>query len=144
MCLRKVQLDCEKWDSIGFTGTRLGMTPYQEGQVRDYLIRHNVKEGHHGDCIGADAQFHNICVDLGIRTVVYPPTNAKYRAFCKADEVRDEKPYIKRNMDIVNESDFMIATPFQLREVQRSGTWSTIRYSKKVCKYIYVITPEDE
>lgn len=41
---------------IGFTGTRHGMTNQQKNQFFKIIINLNdLKEFHHGDCIGADA-----------------------------------------------------------------------------------------
>ena len=40
-------------------------------------------------------------------------------------------PYLERNKNIVNAVDFIIAAPDGPEKV-RSGTWSTVRYAKKV------------
>src|SRR5258708_990516 len=44
--------------TVGFTGSRAGMTPAQLEQVRA-LVR-GADEGHHGDCVGADEKFHAV------------------------------------------------------------------------------------
>ena len=41
-----------------------------------------------------------------------------------------------RNKDIVNSCDILIACPENDKEVIRSGTWSTIRYAKKINKTV--------
>jgi predicted Rossmann fold nucleotide-binding protein DprA/Smf involved in DNA uptake len=46
-----------------------------------------------------------------------------------------------RNKVIVNISDVILATPFEDKEVMRSGTWSTIRYARKVGKTPIIILP---
>ncbi len=54
---------------VGFTGTRKGMTEFQKTEVRRLLTEYmhgRDMEAHHGDCIGADTDFHNICIDMCI------------------------------------------------------------------------------
>jgi hypothetical protein len=120
---------------IGFTGTQSGMTQRQ-GEVVWWLVRHKQFYAHHGDCVGADAEFHAIVkqVEWCYGVVVHPPTNASKRAFVALDPVRDvvrlEKPYLERNHDIVDESTWLIATPKEDFMVLRSGTWSTVRYAR--------------
>ena len=45
---------------IGFTGSRKGMTGEQAAVVMRLLL--SATEGHHGDCVGADEQFHEMCM----------------------------------------------------------------------------------
>ena len=47
-------------------------------------------------------------------------------------ELEELKPqdYLVRNMNIVNQSDVLIAAPKEEVEVLRSGTWSTIRKAR--------------
>lgn len=119
---------------IGFTGTRQGMTERQFDRVASLLYRLWQDEGahtvHHGDCVGADEEFHQIAMDFGLHTVIHPPTDPEHRAFCDADEAREPKPYLERNTDIVLASDKLIATPKEMNEVLRSGTWATIRRAR--------------
>jgi hypothetical protein len=51
--------------------------------------------------------------------------------FAGNDEVREAKPFIKRDHDIVDETEVMLATPVSREEHMRSGTWTTVRYAKK-------------
>jgi hypothetical protein len=121
--------------SLGFTGTALGMTPIQKHLVDKFVRMYQPDEAHHGDCVGADAQFHDIvCEPLfraSVRTIVHvhPPENPKARAWKKGDRLHPERDYIVRNHDIVKASAILLATPGQMREQLRSGTWSTIRYA---------------
>jgi hypothetical protein len=49
---------------IGFTGTRHGMTPAQRHAVSQLiaeLAAGAAFTAHHGDCVGADAEFHDLC-----------------------------------------------------------------------------------
>lgn len=124
---------------IGFTGTRKGMTIQQLNQVENLLSK-KIIEVHHGDCIGADMEFYSIALKKNIPICIHPPLIDKYRAFCKgAIKVYEKKEYLERNHDIVDISDILIATPFEMLEKLRSGTWATIRYALKQEKKIRII-----
>lgn len=124
---------------IGFTGTQKGMSAYQMHRVEELLKQYHPECVHHGDCTGADEQFHNIAVKLGIPVVIHPPENDSKRAFCQSGTILAPKDYIARNHDIVDAVDNMIATPFEFNEQLRSGTWATIRYARKKNKKIALI-----
>lgn len=102
-------------------------------------VRH---EFHHGDCVGADSQASVIAGRLGFRIVLHPPLDPKKRAYNIADLVLQARPYLERNHDIVDACDVMFATPREMHEVLRSGTWATIRYARKCRKDLLVIQPE--
>lgn len=124
----------------GFTGTQEGMSELQYQSLK-YLYSYKTPfaEGHHGDCIGGDAQFHGLITGLGCLRVGHPPDNPNKRAYCMFDEIREEKPYLVRNHDIVDEVDVMFAAPLTMHEVLRSGTWATIRYALKCNKELYIV-----
>jgi hypothetical protein len=114
------------------------MTPEQKQMVR--LIVHSVSladdaetlEAHHGDCIGADADFHEIVKETTAWTVGHLPDKNGKRAFCDFDETTVPMPYLDRNRSIVAEADYLIATPSNYLELkQGSGTWATWRYATK-------------
>lgn len=136
---------------IGFTGTQTGMTLKQMNEVNSLFKELKLTVFHHGDCIGADSEAHDFAVlyfrlikmiDSTVgKIVIHPPINNSKRAFCKALTIREPKEYLTRNKDIVNESDILIATPKEDTEQLRSGTWSTIRYARKMNKKIYIILP---
>jgi hypothetical protein len=134
----------------GFTGTRTGLNENQIDQIQK-LLQSDLDAGlqievHHGDCVGADADFHAICQKLSkdIKIVIHPGCSkqnssnhdSKLRAYCKSDDIQPAKDYLDRNRDIVNETSILIACPFSNVEQQRSGTWYTIRYARKVAKPI--------
>ena len=92
----------------------------------------NTEEAHHGDCIGADAQFHYIFNFLVKVMHAHPCDIEKLRANCAADVIHEIKPPLERNRDIVRSIDILIAAPAQDNEIRRgSGTWATIRYARK-------------
>lgn len=136
---------------IGFTGTQIGMTDFQKCKFYELLDDLHVKEFHHGDCIGADADAHNLVVEyfknkLGVFTgkiIIHPPIKDIKRAFCKAKTILEPKDYISRNHDIVDASELIIATPKEFEEQMRSGTWATVRYTKKTNKRLIIIYPNE-
>ncbi len=141
---------------LGFTGTRNCMTPEQRSAFRSLLTElPSVLEFHHGDCRGSDwdacrlylvyaQQFDDASV------VVHPPDYGGHRAFCmeKVENyglrlvIEKPKPFLDRNRDIVDASELMVACPAESTEQQRGGTWSTVRYARKVGRELVVILPD--
>ena len=124
----------------GFTGTRKNISSVE------VLFDLQVPELHHGDCTGADAEAHLLCRAACIKLVIHPPTDSRYRAFCRPglmDEIRDPKPYLARNMDIVTESSFLIAVPDGPRPVDTrgSGTWTTVGYAEQMGMGTIILHP---
>ena len=129
---------------LGFTGTRSGLTDIQRIDVKNILESYSSVNivVHHGDCIGADTDFHKICREIGhnIKIVIHPPIDVKLRAFNSGDVCLSPKKYIKRNHDIVNNTTLLIACPHdKTKEINRSGTWATIRYASKHLKPVKLI-----
>jgi hypothetical protein len=119
---------------IGFTGTQLGMSQHQEEQFVLKMFELNPTEFHHGDCIGADADAHDIVREFfpDVKIVGHIPESNAKRAFKKCDEYRNPLPYLIRNHNIVDETEFLFGSPKADSEELRSGTWSTIRYARKL------------
>lgn len=126
---------------IGFTGTRSGMTDAQRDAVAALLAELQASEFHHGDCIGADQQAAEIASSAGAQIHSHPPTNVAIRAFTRADLELEPKDYLVRNREIVDATDVLIAAPAG-PEVQRSGTWSTVRYARGLRRTILIIMPD--
>ena len=137
---------------IGFTGTRDGMTAAQMVAVHDYLAYVQTVndwddieryEWHHGDCMGSDAQSHVIATVLRCWTVAHPPVNARWRAWCKASEIREPKAYLPRDWDIAEEPRELVATPKDFSPQSRlSGTWTTIGYAVQLGRPAQVCLPD--
>ena len=137
---------------IGFTGTRHGMTEEQRKMALGLLeqmglawkARFNIIL-HHGDCVGADADMHDLAqlALCPIKIVIHPPIKDDFRAYCMGNETRIPKSYLARNRDIVDESKILIATPHTFEETS-GGTWYTINYAKKVGRQIVIIWPNGE
>ena len=133
-----------KLQTIGFTGTRKGMSSLQEDTLCKLLSHLDgfIAVAHHGDCLGADSEFHELCRETGFNIHVHPPLQQKYRAFCESAEFEHPpKDYLVRNRNIVDACDILIATPFT-PERRRSGTWSTVRYARKQQKPIVVVSTD--
>ena len=126
---------------IGFTGNRHGMTENQKKQFNELIISLGGSEFHHGDCVGSDAEAHDMAFEQKLRIVIHPPTANKHRAHKNGDEHRPAMTYLARNKEIVKASDVMIASPSSLIPAQRSGTWSTIRFAQKSGKQIHILHP---
>lgn len=128
---------------VGFTGTQRGMTPHQMAVVRDILRTLGGGEFHHGDCIGADSQAHDIALDCGYLPILHPPNDPKKRAWREVPShlMRSERAYLVRNRHIVDETKWLIAAPGEPEEQLRSGTWSTVRYAKRRGKKIALVLP---
>lgn len=126
---------------VGFTGTQRGMTAQQKVSLLTWLANRR-GEFHHGDCIGADAEAHDIAEGLFWTPIIHPPSNPSKRAWKKAPDIRKPKPYIERNHDIVDETEELIATPGEDTEQLRSGTWATVRYARKQRRMVTIILPD--
>jgi len=123
---------------IGFTGTRHGMTKEQLDALKTIVKSKKVEEFHHGMCVGSDKQSHDFIKKEKIKIVGHPPKYKKFMAECKCDILMKPHDYLKRNKNIVDETDILVATP-DTKERVRSGTWSTVRYARKQSKKIYII-----
>jgi len=133
---------------IGMTGSRRGMTKVQKDWFAEFAKTYHPIEFHHGDCVGADEDGHNIVNIFNYaKIVVHPPIDPKLRAFCmidptRGDEIREEKDYLDRNKDIVNETELLIAFPnndVTHRGPGGGGTWATVRYARSVGKKVIVV-----
>lgn len=131
---------------IGFTGPRTGMNADQEACVW-YLVRDRTFRAHHGDCIGADAHFDMLVRGApGLRgVVIWPSTVTRTRAYCQPnypyDVVHPPGDPLKRDGDIVDAIDCLIATPRTTYSEIRSGTWATARYARERKKPIAFCFP---
>lgn len=151
---------------IGFTGARGGMTLMQKAEVQSLLSRefeyNKTNEAHHGGCKGADEEFDDICFKLNQDTplevgrVVHPSDLSGWRGkwHLPATEMH-EYPPLERNHHIVDAVELMVAAPVGMvgcslcsqafnfyHEALRSGTWSCIRYAKKIGRELFIVYPD--
>ncbi len=132
---------------VGFTGTQQGGTPVQVEALANLLYLLDFDEGHHGQCHGADEQFHNLLCTMGKHVIVHSPINTSRMFNIHGEDLyhcilREPKAYLRRNHDIVDETDILIALPKGYTEELRSGTWATVRYARKKGRKIYMIKPD--
>jgi hypothetical protein len=127
---------------VGFTGTIEGMSERQLTALRVHLMAVEPNsEFHHGDCLGADEEAHEIAHELGFLIVIHPPLNKSKRAFCtRAFQVLKPKQYLERNHDIVDACQVLFAAPKTDEEELRSGTWATVRYARKMNKQRLILS----
>lgn len=140
---------------IGFTGTRNGLNLEQKDKIKSFLKDSDTDtdthtdtdiEVSHGDCVGADTDFHEIITQYNkehpnkkIKIIIHPPDNRALRKFNQGDEVMQPLPYLERNSRIVETCDILIGCPLDKNnEELRSGTWSTIRKARKKGKIVYL------
>jgi len=143
---------------ISFTGTRAGMTPQQLERVKALMTEYKPDSICHGDCVGADEQFHELAVLWGIKHVSIRPGHDRRgrtptRAHCHLSgltqslgvecTVYEPAPYLGRDGIIAGEGDLLIATPKGYNEEWRgSGTWSTIRQAARHYKPVCIVYPD--
>jgi len=128
------------------------MTPMQKDQLRQLMKNIETEhEGphafHHGCCLGADMEAHWEAHARGWIICLHPPIDRSrvmpQSYFRQADEIAEDKEFLKRNRDIVDRVEILIAAP-EGPEVQRSGTWSTVRYARGKVIPIYLLRPQGE
>ncbi len=118
--------------TVGFTGSRRMMTGLQLEQVGKWLDTLRPERACHGDCVGSDTMFHYEAINRTILTCIHPPSKPDLRSFCKGQVTADPKPYLQRNLDIIDHAEIIIATPFGPEaKAPRSGTWFTIRRARE-------------
>lgn len=132
----------------GFSGTRFGMNEAQRKGFTEFLELYPPTEFHHGCCVGADANAVE-CVRRTLHGVIvvghpcnWPPLQDK-EAIATSDQMRPCRKPLERNRLIVDETEALVACPKGPEEL-RSGTWSTIRYARKIGRPILIIWPNGD
>lgn len=100
--------------------------------LRFILDSFNINKVRHGDCIGADADFHEECLKRGYYIHIHPPEISGQRAWCKGNKSEEVKGYLHRNREIVNHSTILIAVPGTMKKTRKSGTWLSWCHSKPI------------
>ncbi len=147
--------------AIGFTGTRKGLTPKQRATLREELAETLISAHKlsskimpllvHGGCVGADDEADDLANELGIRRNIYPATaqfsdpDCHFRIMDRKNSSWKFMPPdlpLARNQHIVDNSGVLIACPNTRFEQIRSGTWSTVRYAKRIERSVIIIFPD--
>jgi hypothetical protein len=118
---------------VAFTGTRQGMTQYQRDELWRVLFPIiEPIQFHHGGAIGADTQAHYMAREIGVREFhVWLPARKEWTDEKLTTVHHTRMPPLARNHLIIGHADLVIACPHQAHEIRRSGTWATIRYTRK-------------
>lgn len=132
---------------VGFTGTQAGMTWQQKHEVqqRIHIWKHHDRRdvrAIHGDCVGADADFDEICAKEGVPRECRPSNIKEKRANTGAREIAPPWPPLDRNKFIVFDATCMIACPKTMEEEMRSGTWMTIRFCRRMKRALLLVWPD--
>src|SRR5262249_45826730 len=130
-CVGRGAGDAAMSKRVGFTGTRKGMTDAQKEAVRVLLAALRPAECHHGDCVGADAQFPALAQEAGALPAIHPPADDSQRAVCRGSRLRPAKDHLARDRQIVDETEVLIATPRGFKEELWSGPWACVRYARR-------------
>jgi hypothetical protein len=131
---------------FGFTGSGTKTFPPQRAAFTSWVSANaNRFDGFdHGDCIEADAFAHDVVREFtAARIAIHPPLKGDKRAFREGDEAWMPKPYLSRNQDVVRASDMLLAMPHGEEEL-RSGTWSTIRFARKLGRPVVIFWPDGQ
>lgn len=133
--------------TIGISGTRDGMTKLQRMVFALAVYEAKVitpPEWHHGKCVGVDGEAHAIIRQYqpNAKIVLHPPIKPELEADVEGNEIRERKPYLTRNRDIVNETDAMFIIPKEFERQSSGGTWYTYDYALQAGKPVMVIWPD--
>lgn len=131
---------------LAFTGSKDEVTQKQRVRLRRELEAAR-DEGflwmHNGDCVEGDRIAAELWADLNRKIMLHPPIKDKYRAFIDyADVACEPRGYLERDQDMVECSERLYACPRTYDEQRRSGTWTTIRYARKLRMKIVIIFPD--
>lgn len=128
---------------VGFTGSSRPLPQVQVRALRRTILELEPGWLHHGDCVNADALAFRFARDAGARTACHPPTNPRKRAFTVPNDVMFEPlPYLDRNKAMVRATLMLLAAPGTMEEEVRSGTWSTVRFARRLARPILLVLPD--
>lgn len=132
---------------LGFTGTQVGMNENQREQLYIWMKEHqtNIDYIYHGGCVGADKQFDDMAraLRLGFWITIYPSNILEKQApFSNAKFGHAPLPPLVRNKIIVALSNILLVAPMGMKEILRSGTWSTVRYMRALKRQIVIFYPD--
>lgn len=139
---------------VGFTGTRDGLTSIQKERL-SWLFKGKFPFNRydtllHGGAAGADEIAHDMALAVDFSIEIYPCDTTRRKHWVDYRDTSGEmyitihavRDPLERNRIIANRCNHLIAAPFQMSEVRRSGTWATIRYAREYSKSITIIFPD--
>ena len=118
---------------LGFTGSRNGLSIAQKKFLTEYIKNHDIDEAAHGDCVGADAEFHDLLKKHKptCKISVFPSIYGKWRAYRDGDYTHEPLAAKDRDFLIVEFANIFIGCPPTDFEILHSGSWVTIRMAQK-------------
>lgn len=122
---------------ISFIGAPGGMNAYQKTSVERLLKMFEPTEVHHGDCLGADEEFHNIATRLNLYTASHPQKDEELKANCMANHINLAKSKERANRDLVKVCELLLAAP-DVPEGHFDPTWMVIRTAKRTGRAVVV------
>ena len=136
----------ERFVRLGFAGPRKGVNDEQFLSLERMLtLVPGILEGHHGDGVGGDVDFHQLCRQLEIPIHIHPPKKSSNRAFCKgAIATAKKRDGSRRNRDIVESTDLLLAIPPKDKEVVSSGIWASVRHARKLGRCVLIVRTNGE
>lgn len=134
-----------------FTGSRSGCSGIQLATLNSFVFKLRNTEYPdvrflHGGCRGGDTEFHELLFkwEMLSRLTVCPSNMPWTQDQLLGSGFKTEDPDfpLVRNHRMVDESQRLFACPDTLKEIQRSGTWATVRYARKKKLQLYLILPD--
>lgn len=129
---------------VAFTGTRAGLQPEQHNTLDRYF--ESLPDDTvllHGGCVGADADAHESWLLLEREMEIFPQSKQPILVAPNLIGARRHKPChdpLERNREMVQRATHLVACPAG-PEIMRSGTWSTVRYARRLSLPITIIWP---
>lgn len=135
---------------LAFTATRKGITLEQIQSAHEIVSVEEPTKFLHGCAEGGDRQLHDVATPG--RRELCPSRKEQFRwaldNVVEGDEIRDiptgKNPEITRNRRMVDRASVLVACPESATEIQRSGTWATIRYARTLGRRIAIISPNGD
>lgn len=132
--------------NIGFTGTRAGCTYSQKLTLQEVLeelrTKYYAEWMHNGDAIGCDYEAAEIWHSLDGKIFLRPCDHKDRGFFPHYDKIAPKRKPLDRNKDIVSASSFVVACSATMKETQRGGTWSTVRYAESRGRKVIIVFPD--
>jgi len=136
--------------TLGFTGTREGMTLRQLAAADRALRDTPIGRILHGGCRGADAEIDHCAALLGIPRHCYPGPHGMAELDRSGDlKILDARDYHARNRVIVQRSSLLLVAPKQStypapRLRKAGGTWWTARYAASTGRRAVIVWPDGQ
>jgi hypothetical protein len=129
-----------------FAGSRFGMTIQQKLKVKEFILKNKnkIEEIRHGDIIGGDEEFHSILFHLDMinKVHIHPAYDRKSRALCKSPNIYKPQNTSTRKKIMLDNSNFLLATPNTYRYGNRFDVWSYIKIAQEKNIETMIVYPD--